>query len=356
MHNRTSGSAGVAWRVRVNAPTGDSRFSFLQVERVAATRTRPVFLIAGGMISTGKPTTALTTGGPRITSYGEVISFQEKSDRGAIRALLRTLGGEVYDIPNVIGKQRWYDLSPGVLGLTRTVRGATLVRHDGGAAKATWTRDLADPTIIDVTAAGWLPKGEVVIRVVHRRSAGSRPAVEPQQLLRLALATGAASPLAHTPIGKVAVSPKNATLAIAYQRDDAAGGSTRRVRVIELASGRTRADVEIPYKSGLPFPILPDEPYPTMGFDGTLVWFYDYAARRTSDMAGTTIPESCRYAVYDTSARGALVRTISDAKGEWARLSGGCRVRGLVPSGDGVIAFSVVSRRQAEAVKFDGPP
>ncbi len=348
-----------AWTVQVDAPQGDEEFSFRQVAQVTATRAARPLVLAGGRIGTDSPRTAVVPGHGG-TQYGEAIGFEEKSQDGSIVAVLHTFGGEQYQIPVPSGKQHWYDLSPGVLGLVRTAKGASIARYDHDSSEPTWSKTLDGTTIDDVSAGAWLANGDVILRVAHYSETHDGETVQRehyQELVRLSPKDGTIATIGRTPVGKVAVAGKAGTIAVAYTDESGDTGVRQHVQVLSLSDGVLKAEVDLAWTQGLPFLASSSDYYPTVGFDGTLIWFYDYEPRRTSDMTGTIVDEHCGYAVYDTAKHGALVRTLNEASGEWKRISNGCGVRGLLPTVDGgAIAFAALSDRQAEVVKFDGAP
>jgi len=106
-----------------------------------------------------------------------------------------------------------------------------------------------------------------------------------------------------------------------------------------------------------PGPQYLDRGNTSLGFDGRLLWIYEYTPEHNSDMLGTKTNEHCGYEVYDAMHGGAHVRSLSVATGDWARMTKSCRTRALLPTADGgAIAFVVGNERRAEVVKFDGPP
>ena len=75
-----------------------------------------------------------------------------------------------------------------------------------------------------------------------------------------------------------------------------------------------------------------------------------------SDVLGAGADKQCDYAVYDL-AKGAKLRSLASASGDWNALSDGCRVRALLPLADGgALAVAVVGPRAVEIVRFRTAP
>ena len=336
-----SGGHAAAWDVTVDARGGDASFSFANIDSVAATRAARPVVVAGATIATDQPHAIAGFDGPGQYK-GEVIGVVEQADATTIR----TLGGEQYTIPSAPGmiEQRWYDLSPGVLGVTRTTDGVVIARHDRGAAQPTWKVTAPGGAADDARIAGWLAGGDPILRV-NRASGGS--------LAEVHLADGALQAITTIPAGRVVIAPSAGRFVVVYIADAPDGTTPTRAEVRGLGNGALERTFDLSGTMGAVF-ALDDKA--TIGFDGRSLWFYRYTAARRSDVTGTTTPESCAYDVYDT-ASGKRVRTLAQATGEWARISGSCKVHALLATADGgAIAFAVGGDRQAEIVKFDGPP
>ena len=327
-----------AWKVDVDAVGGDPGFSFANVDEVVASRADHPIVYAGARIATDQPHAQATFDGPGHTD-DEVIGVTPRADGWAIA----TLGGEHYTIADgAMGQARWYDLAPGVLGVFRRAGGATASRYQGGAAKAVWSRSI-DGDVDDARVVGWL--GDDVLLAVAGAGALA--------ISRVHLADGAIKPIARIPgrLGRVAVSDGRFAVVTKLQLPD--GAEPVQVEVGEVGSGAivhrfdvaTGGDAVYPFGDGV-----------SIGFDGRSLWFYWYRPEHNSDVLGTKTSEACGYDVYDVET-GKRVRSLADARGDWARVSKGCHVRGLVPTADGgAIAFAVGGDRKAEVIKFDGPP
>lgn len=213
----------------------------------------------------------------------------------------------------------------------------------------------------DASGVAVSPDGETVV-VSLRQASGDKVAYE---LIALAGADGSTRwrvPLAVSPLGNpspLLFAPDGRELAI-LARDDARCQSCKRIAIVSTSDGTVAREVAVPADA-----MAGDGTYlveTSAGFTGEAVWLYRYVApHRTSEMAplgSTPVEAKCFYEVHDVRAGAKTpLRTLAEARGEWAELSEGCAVRALVPLADGgVAAIRVGSATEVSVVTFDAPP
>ena len=326
----------ILWTVRVFAPEGVADFNFLTVESVVAGRGDRPTMFAHALFDTDKPTATARTDPPR-PAYGELIG----AELGAGAITVTTLASERRAIPytTVPEDATWYDLAPGLLAISRSAAGVKFARFDAGIAP-TWVVDVADSSVSEVRRVGWFANGDPLIAIDHTDNAS---------LIRLELARHATAAVATVPRGAVALAERANRIAVVFTKVTADCKTCDSAAIYDLA-GRPMTE----FRLARPGDRTVDARDRELGFDGRLLWMYGYYPAHYNHGIGG--PESCGYEAYDVAA-GKRVRTLADARGDWARLTKDCAVRALLPTADGgALAFVVVGVREARVVKFAAPP
>ena len=258
-------------------------FDFLTVEFVVAARGDRPTMFAKALFDTNKPTTTARTG-PLQPSYGELIGVELGNDATTVT----TVAGQRREIPytTVSRDATWFDLVPGVLSFSRSVRGATFARFDAGVAP-TWVVDVADVNVSEVRRVGWFANGDPLIAIDH---------TDNTSLIRLELAKHAAATIATVPRGAVALAERANQIAVVFTKVTAECQTCESVAIYDLAG---KPVIEFPLAT--PGERTADARDREFGFDGRLLWMYLYYPLHRNH--GFDRPQGCGYEVYDVVGR-----------------------------------------------------
>lgn len=332
-----------AWQVHLAMPPDDARYSFFNVNGLAATRSTRPTVVAAARFSTADGTNIGTAAPPGETE-GEVLDVEPRGSDWLV-----TTVEDRYVISRGAGPEkatRWYALSPGVMSVEHAANRAIVTRFDAGKPTPTWRQTLPDAALRDAHVVAWLSDA-AVLAVEHAADT---------QLVRVQLADGHAHSIASLPATGVVVATSESSgtfAAIFNERPECA--LCPRVEVRELGDGRVAHSFKLPVDIE-PFPLESDRGNASVGFDGHQVWFFAYYAHHQSDVLGTSTGERCTYDVFDTQT-GAKLRTLAGATGQWGALSQSCRTRSLVPMLDGgVLVLAIDDASHATISKFASPP
>ncbi len=238
----------------------------------------------------------------------------------------------------------WYDLGASLFAVVRTARAVKIELYEHGHAQRTWVSELGDVTVTD---AGMAASDANVAWVWLARSQGT-------DLMRVNLHDGSAQIVTRLPSGIVLVAPASHRMVVLTDANTACESCTR-AEMRDLDSGSVVSSVAFPMGAGVSATLggADSEAY---GFDGAILWHFSFTTAHSNDVYGGHFATRCAYAVFDLGHGGTQLRTLSDATGEWARLSTDCAVVSLQPTADGGVVAEVIQESSGSVLKFDGPP